>query len=82
MDLSIDENGSELYNVFERGLDFYKDIANHYKQHPDPDVTVLESNMENDSATDSKGGFEERNRKRIADLNSKDAIEETRVGGV
>ena len=61
MDLGIDENDSELHNVFERGLDFYEDIVNYYKQHPDPDVTVLEFDMENDSESDSEGGFGERN---------------------
>ena len=45
-------------------------------------MTVLEFNMANDSESDSEGGFEERNRKRIADMNTEEAIEEARVGGV
>jgi len=82
MDLGIDDNDSELHNVFERGLVFFEDIVNYYKQHPDLDMTVLELDMENDSELDSEGGFEERNRKRIAELNTEDAIEEARKGGV
>ena len=45
-------------------------------------MTVLEFDMANDSELDSKGGFEERNRKRIVDMNTEEAIEEARVGGV
>ena len=45
-------------------------------------MTVLEFDMENDSESDSEGGFEERNRKRIADMNTEEGIEEARVGGI
>ena len=41
-----------LHNVFDRGFDFYKDIVTYYKQQPDPDVTVIEYDMDNDSESD------------------------------
>ena len=82
MDFGIDDNDSDLHNVFERDLDFNDDIVNYYEQHPDPDVTVFEFDMANDSESGGKGGFEERNRKRIAELNTEDTIELARKSGV
>ena len=45
-------------------------------------MTIFEFDIANDSELDSEGGFEERNRKRIADMNTEEAIEEARVGAV
>ena len=52
MNLGIDDNDEKLQNVFDRGFDFYEDIVTYYKQQPDPDMTVLAYDMDNDSESD------------------------------
>ena len=68
MNLGIDDNDEKLHNVFDRSIDFYEDIVTYYKQQPDPDVTVLEFDMTNESVSDREETFEEKNKKRIAEL--------------
>ena len=81
VNLGIDDNDEKLHNVFDRSIDFYEDIVTYYKQQPDPDVTVLEFDMDNDSESDRKETVEDRNKKRVAELETDQALEEARVGG-
>ena len=81
MNLGIDDNDEKLHNVFDRSIDFYEDIVTYYKQQPDPDVTVLEFDMDNDSESDREETVEDRNKKRVAELETDQALEEARVGG-
>ncbi len=81
MNLGIDDNDEKLHNMFDRSMDFYEDIVTYYKQQPDPDVTVLEFDMDNDSESDREETVEDRNKKRVAELETDQALEEARVGG-
>jgi len=82
MNLGIDNNDAKLHNVFDRGFDFYEDIVTYYKQQPDPDVAVLEFDIDNDSESDREETLEDRNKKRIVELNTDKTRDEARVGGV
>ena len=44
-------------------------------------MTVLEFDMDNDSGSDREETVEERNKKRVAELETDQALEEARVGG-
>jgi len=52
--LGIDQNHSNLHNVFSRMTDFHETIVTYYRDHPDPDVTILEFDMDDDSESELK----------------------------
>ena len=63
-DLGIDGNNCGMYNVFSRMSNFYDQIVAYYKGNPDPDVTILEFDIENGSELDTEweAGGEDRGR--------------------
>ena len=69
--------------MFDRSIDFYEDIVTYYKQQPDPDVTVLEFDIANDSESDREETFKDKNKKRTVELETDQALYEAmRVGCV